>query len=193
METIREKIVRIALEEATPAPFGKVSDLVTDGTGKRAGWERLKNYFDVACGWTEQHWQIRGKITASEKEITYLQGVQIPNFRVPQPETKPSGVSWCGIFATWVWIKAGLQVKWGFSGITGAKVKLTPGKVGIQPGDVIVMNGLEVHHSIVIEMPSIYDNDNSILTVNGNSGAQSIEKHSKFMLNQVAYYYKVLD
>lgn len=197
MSLIRDKIIEVGVAEATPPPYGKVSDHRTDGKGKRAGWESLKNYFDDAVqGWTPQSWEVRGKILVGSewKEITNLQGVQIPNYRVPQL-SKPSGVSWCGIFATWVIRKAGLEdTKWVVGkGIVGSKVKTVMGNTGFSVGDVVVLSGGEVHHAIVAEMPDDYLGDNSLKTINGNSGAQSIEIHRKFSTKQVAYYYKILD
>lgn len=197
MSAIRNKIIETGVAEATPLPYGKVSDLKTDSNGRRAGWETLKNYFDEAVqGWTPGHWEGSGKILigAEWRQITNLQGVQIPNYRVPQL-SKPSGVSWCGIFATWVLRKAGMHdVKWVVgSGIVGSKVKTVMGNVGFTVGDVVVFRGAEVHHAIVSEMPSYYCGDNSLQTINGNSGPQSIEIHRKYSAKNVGYYYKVLD
>jgi len=207
MPSIREEVIRIAREEATPVPNGKVSDLVVID-GKRAGWERLKSYFDQAVsGWTPNHWLARGKITllsGAEKEIGFLQGVQTPGFRVPQGKSKPSGVSWCGIFAAWVYLKAGLEAKWLMGdGIVGSKVERINIADGLQQGDVIVIKPSknlkpgelpEVHHAIVVELPSVYDGgDTSIVTVNGNSRNQSIELHSRFSMSDVWYYYKIKD
>lgn len=197
MSSIREKIIEAAIEEATPLPYGKVSDLVRDGEGRRAGWRNLKAYFDEAVlGWFEQKWQMKGEITlpsGTKKTITYLEGVQIPTYRVPQ-KSKPSGASWCGIFATWVLRRAGLHVFWDpFNGISG-QVKYTTGNEGFAPGDVVVFHGDEKHHAIVVnENLRIYDGDDSLDTINGNSGAQSIERHSRFDRKKVAYYYKILD
>ncbi len=194
---IRKKIIEIAMTEATPLPYGKVTDLKTDGTGKRAGWEVLKSYFDDAVqGWGPDRWKARGKILVGGvwKEISSLDGVQIPTYRVPQP-SKPSGVSWCGIFATWVFKKAGLSdAAWIVGrGIVSSRVKLVMSPNGFSEGDVVVLRGDEVHHAIVSEMPSYYCGDDSLQTINGNSGAQSIEVHRKFKAKNVAYYYKVMD
>lgn len=198
MSSIRSKIIETAIAEAMPFPYGKVSDCVRDASGKRAGWESLKNYFDDAIlGWTEAHWAERGEILVNgeNKEIVYLQGVQVPNYRVPQGKTKPSGVSWCGIFATWVLRKAGLHdTQWVVgAGIRGSKVRTVMDTKGFNVGDVIVINGAEVHHAIVAEMPDYYLGDTSMKTINGNSGAQSIEVHRKYSAKQVGYYYQIVD
>ena len=197
MSEIRSKIIDTAVAEATPLPYGKVSDYVRDGAGRRAGWERLKNYFDDGVqGWSEQHWQARGKILVGGGwvDISYLQGVQTPTYRVPQA-SKPSGVSWCGIFAAWVLRKSGLEdVRWVVgSGIKGNRVKQVAGNEGFSAGDVIVIKGGEVHHAIVSGIPDIYEGDGSLETINGNSDAQSIKIHSYYNPKQVWYYYKILD
>ncbi len=198
MSSIRSKIIETAVAEATPLPYGKVSDYVRDSEGRRAGWTSLKNYFDDAVeGWSERHWQARGDILVGSetKNITYLQGVQIPSYRVPQP-SKPSGVSWCGIFAAWVLRKAGLDdVRWVVGqGIVGKQVKQVAGNQDFSAGDVVVIQGAEVHHAIVAgENLAIYDGDGSIETINGNSDAQSIIIHSRYYPKQVWYYYKIID
>lgn len=198
MSRIREEIVRIAREEATPAPHGKVSDLVKDTEGRRAGWQRLKQYFDEAVvGWNESKWSNRGsiKVNGQPVKLTNLDGVQKPGLRVMQGDSNPAGVSWCGIFAIWVWRQAGLtSAQWGY-GPTGNGVKMVNATTGFQVGDIIVIRSGLVHHAIVAEMPSVYDQDDkgnldtSIVTVNGNSTYQSIRVHSEYRLRDVAYYY----
>lgn len=80
ISAIRHRIIEIAAGEATPPP-GKVSELVRErdpenGRTVRAGWRRLKQFFDEAVeGWTENHWEIKG----------YLDGVQLPGQRVRSP------------------------------------------------------------------------------------------------------------
>ena len=197
MSAIREKIVQIAHEEASPPPVGRVSDLVLDADGNRAGWKRLKQYFDEAVqGWKPDAWQGRGSIRFGKETIrlTNLDGVQKPRLRVIQGESKPSGVSWCGIFATWVWRQSGLgQAQWVQGvGVRNNGVKLVNEKTGFQVGDIIVIRGGEVHHAIVAELPSVYDLDEggnldtSIITVNGNSLNQSIRIHNEYKLSDVA-------
>lgn len=197
MSAIRSKVIETAVAEATPLPYGKVSDFVRDGQGRRAGWERLKNYFDDGVrGWTEQHWKGRGKILTGNGwvEITYLQGVQVPTYRVPQPN-KDSGVSWCGIFAAWVIRKSGLDdTRWVVgAGIVGKQVRRVEGNEGFSVGDVITIKGIENHHAIVSGMPDIYEGDGTLETINGNSDFQSIKIHSYYRPEQVGGYYKILD
>jgi len=171
----RSKIISVAKDMATPPP-GKVSDLVTkvdpqSGRTVRAGWEYLKDFFDLAVsGWQPTHW----------KSPEILAGVQIPGKRIPQPGR--SGISWCGIFATWVLIKAGLPVKWGLG--KGINLPILADK-GMQPGDVLVMKGGTVHHCIAIS-----DDGATMMTVNGNSDNQSI-LIKPVQKSSIAYYYKV--
>ncbi|MDQ4122261.1 MAG: spore germination protein [Acidobacteriota bacterium] len=213
MSSIRDQIIKAAIAETTPPPYGKVSDRMLDSDGNRAGWRDLKAYFDEAVsGWSEMHWKARGKIKPEGqnewKTITYLEGVQKPNHRVPQPvydtlgrlvkavtgeqQYKESGVSWCGIFATWVLRRTGLGVWW-MPGIVGNQVQKVSGNVGFQPGDVLVFHGKQVHHAVFIsENSKAYGGDGSLDTINGNSNYQSIERHSRYFPHQVWYYYKIL-
>lgn len=208
MSTLRERIVEIAREEASPPPFGKVSDLVLDGEGNRAGWQRLKQYFDEAVeGWSldPNKWSGRGQVklpTASNLTmISFMDGIKKPMYRVPQGKSKLSGVSWCGIFATWVLRQAGvMNARWiADRGIRGDGVSMVNETKGFQIGDIIVIRSGEIHHAIVAEMPSIYDQDaagnldTTIVTVNGNSTNQSIRIHSEYKLSDVAYFYRVPD
>ncbi len=158
LSALRTRIIQIATAQAIPPP-GKVSDRITIPDPQthrivRAGWRQLKNYFDVAiANWSPQVWKIPG----------YLDGVQIPGKRVPQPGT--SGIQWCGIFATWVLIQAGMKVRWILG--PGLTLKPTYGN-DAHPGDVCLKKGSTRHHFIVIT-----DSD-PMLTVNGNSDFQSI-------------------
>ncbi len=174
-------IVRIATEEATPTPYGKVNDARSEpgeGQNVRFGWRRLKEYFDVACKFTDRHWKIPG----------YLDGVKIKNKRIPQPGQ--SGISWCGVFATYIWIKSGVPgISWEFGvGVQGPNVKKMAGSKGIAPGDIAVLKGGLVHHCIV----SRFDGEKSIETINGNSDFQGITI-KKNNLTEISYYYTMQD
>ena len=173
---VRKQIIDLAQQWATPHP-GKVSDLRTipePGSGRqiREGWQSLKDFFDVAvAGWQPTYWNNKA----------YIDGVKVPGKRIPQPGR--DGVSWCGIFATYVLIQAGLPVKW----VLGKGIAPLPllADQNFQPGDVLVMKGGTVNHCIAIA-----DDGSSMSTVNGNSDNQSIliKPQTK---SQVAYYYKV--
>ena len=172
---LRRKIIGIAKQQATPRP-GKVSDMVTmidAGSGKtfRKGWRHLKDYFDVAVvGWGPRHW----------KDPNVLAGVQIPGKRVPQ--SKGKGMQWCGIFATWVLIKAGMNARWTIG--KGINLPRVYGKKDAKPGDVCVTGPPRYHHFIVIGGGDV------MTTVNGNSDNQSI-LIKPVSRQSIACYYKV--
>ena len=172
-----DNIVRIARAEAEPAPYGKVNDsqrVFSNGkmTNERFGWQRLKEYFEKAAKFTDQHWKIPG----------YLDGVRVNNKRIPP------GIHWCGIFATWVWIEAGIPaVYWGMPGVKGPNVVKVAGSAGISKGDIGVLQGGLVHHFIVADI-----NGSSITTINGNSMYQGITTKTNQM-TEVSYYYTFQD
>ena len=112
-----------------------------------------------------------------------LDGVKVPGKRVPQGPSKPSGVSWCGIFATWCWIKAGKQTKW-VLGVGPSNATRVSGNQGIQVGDICVQSGGEIHHFIPVEI-----NGDEIQGVNGNSSYQSILL-KPMKRATIAYYYR---
>ncbi len=176
-----ERIKSIALEEANAAPYGRVNDMSMEPgqpATVRFGWERLKEYFEVGARYNAGHWQIAG----------YLDGIRLKNRRVPQKGQV--GIQWCGIFATWVWIKAYVPgVYWGNPGIKGPDVKVVAGSKGIGVGDVAVMHGALVHHFILTSVDGPADNPDTVIqTVNGNSTFQGILKMSR-KLKDVQYYY----
>ena len=138
----------------------------------RRGWKNYKEFFDVAvAGWSENHWKAPG----------FLEGVKKPGGRIPQPGR--SGISWCGIFATWCWIKAGKQTKW-VAGVGPTNATRVAGNAGIQVGDICVQMGGEVHHFVAVEPGSA-----TFLGVNGNSDYQSILQ-KPMSLSTVQYYYR---
>jgi len=174
LSPLRRKILELAFSQATPEPA--VTDLKTTQDGGqvvRAGWKQLKRYFDEGVdGWTEQKW----------KDKATYDGVRIPGRRIPQPPT--TGVSWCGIFATWVVRTAGVDTKWRMGmGPSGLKLRYSR---DCQPGDIAVM-AKNVHHFIVAG--PIGD---EIITVNGNSDYQSIQVKPR-PLSSVVYFYSVED
>jgi hypothetical protein len=147
------------------AKYGIVSDadtLIEGGRTVRRGWKNLKSIFeDTVVGWTENHW----------KAPHYLDGVRIPGWRVPQTgkeKVRTEGISWCGIFATWCWIKSGKASKWmAGAGPTGAQ--RVSGRDGIQVGDICVQNNQWIHHFVAVDVRG-----DTIMGVNGNSDFQSI-------------------
>lgn len=174
LSPLRRKILEIGMGEALPEPA--VTDLKTIRDGNetvRAGWKRLKQYFDEGVeGWTEQKW----------KDKATYNGVRIPGKRIPQQGT--TGVSWCGIFATWVARTAGAQTQWRNGvGPTGLKLNFSR---NCKPGDIAVM-AKNVHHFIVASPLA-----DEIITINGNSDNQSIQVKPR-PLSSVVYFYSVED
>ncbi|MBS0455476.1 MAG: hypothetical protein JSS14_29600 [Proteobacteria bacterium] len=174
LSPLRRKILEIGMGEALPE--SAVSDLKTIRDGNetvRAGWKRLKQYFDEGVeGWSEQKW----------KDKATYDGVRIPGRRVPQPGTQ--GVSWCGIFATWVARTAGAKTQWRNGvGPTGLKLNFSR---NCRPGDIAVM-AKNVHHFIVASALA-----DEIITINGNSDNQCILVKPR-PLSSVVYFYSVED
>lgn len=174
LSPLRRKILEIGMGEALPE--SAVTDLKTVRDGNetvRAGWQRLKQYFDEGVeGWNEQKW----------KDKATWDGVRIPGKRIPQPGT--SGVSWCGIFATWVARSAGANTKWR-NGVGPSGLKLNFSR-NCRPGDIAVM-AKNVHHFIVASPLA-----DEILTINGNSDNQAILVKPR-PLSSVVYFYSVED
>jgi peptidoglycan hydrolase-like protein with peptidoglycan-binding domain len=193
-DPFREAVLKVALAEALPV--SNVSDFVrlspTKGVvdpapiGKaptkapavwRFGWPRLKQYFDEAViNVGPAYWRQTNdiKIDGTVETIMHLDGVRGNNWRVPNiADPNKGGIHWCGIFATWCWIQAGVPTKWPAGGppkgITKrrASVELPLPK----PGDMLVLGGNLVHHCLM--MPDDAGPDH-YLVVNGNSDFQSI-------------------
>lgn len=199
-----QKIIDIAYDEC-----GKVGDDVPHNEPLRRGWERLKEYFD-ATGRFSRIWDSKGKYkdrTGALKEITNLDGVKLKGMRVPQRnenrttgEVTWSGTHWCGIFATWCWIQAGVPgVVWGFPGVNGKNVRLVPDTknyknkdltlkdIGI--GDIAVMKDKDpnrrlVHHCVVTQLSGEF-----FSCVNGNSDNQGILFKGPLPLKDISYFY----
>jgi hypothetical protein len=190
LPAFRLYIILLALGETLPIP-GKVSDqdkLVDTDTEfpfprpdqiVRAGWRRLKEYFDEAApGYLQM------KRIASHRD-----GIKVPTLRVRLPNDplldgtgRPYGVHWCGLFATWVYRKALQQlpplafgtpanVRWMWPRIN-IPIRYTTGKDGvkpseIQPGDVCVIENGFSHHFIAMSYADLKKNE--IWSINGNS------------------------
>ena len=174
LSPLRRRILEIGMGEALPEPA--VTDLKTIRDGNetvRAGWKRLKQYFDEGVeGWNDQKW----------KDKATWDGVRIPGKRVPQDEKR--GVSWCGIFATWVARTAGADTKWrNGAGPTRLKINFSR---NCRPGDIAVM-AKDVHHFIVASPLA-----DEIITINGNSDNQAILVKPR-PLSSVVYFYSVED
>jgi hypothetical protein len=201
---LRLLIVNIALNEAFPAP-GAVSDQKTaidtdtqfplPGPGPhtvRAGWRRLKDYFDEASP---------GFLKMAIP--THRNGIKVPTQRVrnsSDPATNPSngrpfGVHWCGLFATWVYRKAlermpplpfaaRADVRWMWPCLSIPRrftfTKPFVKASDIQPGDVCIIENGFSHHFVAIDYADPIDN--KIWSVNGNSTAEDGDLFSQSVL-----------
>ena len=195
-EPFREAVLRVALAEALPV--SKVSDFLSltpdqspnDPTplGKtptktparwRFGWQRLKQYYDqtvIGIGVGSNYWRQTNeiKISGNLEIITHLNGVRGSNWRIPNiADPNKDGMQWCGIFATWCWIQAGVPTKWPFGGPpTGVKRRLHGHAYPApKPGDILVQEGSRAHHCVLLPDDA---GPGHYLVVNGNSTYQSV-------------------
>jgi hypothetical protein len=164
--------------------------------GKRYGADKLRQVFSEACelppAWTPQNLQAletpgmwlaksgRGGTTESEKAI-----------------------HWCGIFATFVLRRVGLDVKWrAGDGIVSTRggVKYLARKhswipkdgfdrKAFEPGDVCVIPRAN-HHFIVVEAPPGSD---TLRCIAGNGSKQQIEWQDHSRQSIVTHYSLVWD
>jgi hypothetical protein len=195
---IRQRIADIALAESNEGqpPFGKVTDYRSDpeNLNYRYGWKRLKEYFDAAVlGWGPGQWTDPTKrlfrdATGNPHKLTNLEGIKLRGMRIPGQGG--DGIQWCGIFATWVLLRAfagGVVVQWKLGvGPVGPAMTLIKGNEGIHVGDICVKKGDLVHHFI----PYNIAGNGVMQTVNGNSDWQSILT-KPLPIKDVAYYYRV--
>ncbi len=188
---------------------GAVSDLERDADGNRKGWRVLQEIFDSVLV-PKYDWESprQGLFLGpyGPVNLTAKQGLQRPNMRVPtfgltsmdgmaslvgyRPKGS-GGVSWCGIFAFFVWRKCGLAVSWPpriggarFSPRLGHPEEMRRGDIGVVPA--------QIHHFILYEEPQIrglWDNP-PLHTIDGNAGAQQIleQTHANFLRSVQAWY-----
>lgn len=163
----RVKIIQIA-----ESMVGKVSDVGGEG-GMKKGWQHLKEFYDVSLG-------------VDSAKNGWLKGIQTPGQRAGSSAQQPGGISWCGIFAAWATIKAGVPgVKW----VLGTAIKGLPqpkGDANYQPGDILVIKGKEVHHCVLKAKSG-----SSLTTIDGNVTNQGIEVRNR-NAGQIWYYYQTV-
>lgn len=138
--------------------------------GTFPSWDTLKTIYDVSM-LVPPNWEIHNGANLSALK----QGKWMRKDGTPGGTTdSAAGISWCGIFATYVLICSGVGVKWvTYQGITPVKPNLE--KLGgfgnwskIAPGDICV-KGTNQHHFIV------YRRDGNLLfSYDGNLAGQSI-------------------
>ncbi len=167
LSTTRTRIIQIA-----ESMVGKVSDVGGEG-GMKKGWQHLKEFYDTALG-------------EDSAKKGWLKGIQTPGLRAGSTAQNKSGISWCGIFATWAVINAGVPgVKW----VLGTAIKGLPqpkGDQNYQPGDILVLKGKQVHHCVLKAK-----NGSSLTTIDGNVMNQGIEVRSR-NTGEVWYYYQTV-
>ena len=158
---VRQKMIDIAKAEV-----GQVDDRGGEG-GKRKGWEHLKDYLEKA-------------LAVDAEKQGWLPALQKPNGRA-------GGLHWCGIFAVWCAIKAGLDVKWKFgAGPQGLGKYRTDKKYA--PGDILVCKGALNHHCVLVG----FAEGGKLETVNGNSFYQSVALANRDP-SEIALYYRLSD
>lgn len=193
-EPFRETVIKIALAEALPV--SKVTDFIPlppvppavfepgpvgppptrRPSSWRFGWQRLKQYFEESStAYTPLYWRQTGPIMMNNRReiIMNLDGVRGQNWRVPQYDANLGGLQWCGMFATWCWIKAGVPTRWPPGGPPiGIKKRWVYDRPPPpKPGDMLVQRGQLSHHCLLLPDdvgPNLY------LAVHGNSDYQSV-------------------
>jgi hypothetical protein len=147
------------------AEQGRV-DYSKRGLGGPHGWSHLQNLIADATG---------QRPTDAEMQRTW----------------KPHGISWCGVWAIWVYRQAGVEVAWQLTrgGPEGAIEKRWPWdfsnragfEAAVRPGDIVVGPGPLWHQSIVVGVGT----DGSLDTVSGNTVFGRIVRRSSPHLSQV--------
>ncbi|HAE41143.1 MAG TPA: hypothetical protein DCG57_21285 [Candidatus Riflebacteria bacterium] len=162
VSAMRQRIIDLA---------GSKVGLVVDQKGEdgyRVGWQHLKEFYSAAY-----------RVNDMEKEKPgWLKILQTVRKKIND---------WCGIFGTWAWRTAGLNVHWNTS-LIGCKYRGDTANMG--PGDIAIMKkefNDKNHHFIV---KSIDGND--LVSIDGNQGVDSIKIQNR-KVHHVAIYYSVAD
>jgi len=111
------------------------------------------------------------------------------------------GVSWCGVFATYILRKVCTGVAWKGGKLVdlspgGKNLKIVYGGAGLQAGDVAVRDSKSSvgnHHFIVLGAPT----GEQITTVDGNYGGVNVRRlfygnHAKNKVGAVDGYYRLI-
>jgi hypothetical protein len=119
------------------------------------------------------------------------------------PKGADTTTSWCGLFACWVLMEAGLNVRWGINqrgdfGIIntlGNQVELVDNRIDhgkrLRAGDVGIL-GAGSHHCIV---DIIYEKREQLITIEGNAKHRSpdcIERRHYRTRSVFDFYYRLL-
>lgn len=109
---------------------------------------------------------------------------------------------WCGVYATFVWLQAKMQVEWAFVANSNNNGPYKPGnntrietstiKDMIAPGDIVVESTGALHHMLVLSI-SADGNAADVLEGNGGPGSktQTIVRRRRSSLGSVGYFYSV--
>ena len=157
----------------------------------RFGWPRLKQYFDgTVSGVGDRWWRQTGDISVhgETKKIMFLDGVRGHDWRVPQSGLA-GGKHWCGIFATWCWIQAGVLTRWNGGKPTGVEKHAFTATAPPKPGDIIVINNAISHHCVLLPDDV---GDAHYRVVSGNSVYQQIMVQT-ITRSSVGTYYSLYD
>jgi len=162
VSAMRQRIVELAQSKVGTVVEQKGED------GYRVGWQHLKEIYSAAY-----------KVTDMEKEKPgWLKTLQTVGKKIND---------WCGIFDTWAWRTAGMNVYWN-TRLIGCKYRGDTANMG--PGDIAIMkkefNDYN-HHFIVKSI-----NGDDLVSIDGNQGADSIKNQNR-KVHHVAIYYSVAD
>ncbi len=191
------KAMRKMVVQRAQSMVGKVSNRVVDkATSERQGGRELWEIFDSAGIAVESETEYQNRL-ASPK-FTLPAGGKIPydQFKFAKV-SKPGGIAWCGIFATWALNQAGFNFMWRLNrGICGPNGSTLPviSPHGITVGDVCIVAdrsmalgendggfGLNIqsqfltHHIIVASHPTP---QGTVDVIEGNYPHQSYGAHS---------------
>jgi len=153
--------------------------------GSFPSWETLKAIYDISME-NPPDWNIHnGANLTALKQGKWMRKDGVPG----GTNDTAAGVSWCGIFATYILIGSGVPVKWrAFVGISPLKPHLEKlfgfGNYGkIASGDICV-TGSNQHHFIVYRREG-----NMLFSYDGNLAGQSIGER-KYNVNEVHTIFK---
>lgn len=166
VEGMRARIVALA-----GADVGKV-DHAPGPDGFKIGWERLKEFYEVAY---------------RLQDLTTQRPYWLKMLKAPYKRIEGGPSQWCGIFNAYAWGKAGLNTHWD-TRIVGCKYR--GDTKNIQPGDIcIIKKALNPynHHCLVKSREG-----DAIVTIDGNQEAQRVmERHRS--IKDIEIFYSVAD
>ena len=165
-------LIRPELVEAirlARSQVGRVDANLTNADGTRVGWERLKEYFEVAFGGLE-----RVDISAiKKKRMAYL-----PKHGTNTKEWRDAMPSWCGIFVWWAMKKSGVNIRdWQLGSSAFNQFKIRGPRELPQKGDIAHAED-NAHWALVSGVESTSDaagkpfQNIMVRTINGNTAGK---------------------